>query len=106
MVIRAVIKYFRKRISRLATDLPHMTPHEEEVLRDMFTRKNYIPQSESQVFRSFNSEFRDWIFRMPSFCRAFTLFYRKYLDQTYKKQAPTFGGLFRFNLHLHGNSDH
>jgi hypothetical protein len=47
MVIRAVIKYFRKRIGRLEEELPNMTPHEEEVLRDMFTRKNYIPQSDS-----------------------------------------------------------
>ena len=43
MVIRAVIKYFRKRITRLHIELPNMTPHEEEVLRDMFTRKNYVP---------------------------------------------------------------
>jgi hypothetical protein len=75
MLIRAVIKFFRKR--DFEADLPMATPQEQIILKELFTMKNYVPHSGARVYRSFNTEFRDWIFSLPAFCHAFTLYHGK-----------------------------
>ena len=77
MLIRAVIKYFRKRISRIQEELRPRDHEEEEILFELFTKRNYVPHSKTEVFRSFNTEYREWIFSLPGFCRAFNMFYGK-----------------------------
>ena len=78
-MIRAVIKYFRKRINRIKEDLRPKDREEEEILIDLFTKRNYVPNNRKEFFRSFNSEFKEWIFSIPSFCRAYCIFYGKLL---------------------------
>jgi hypothetical protein len=77
MLIRAVIKYFRKRISRIQEELRPRDHEEEEILFELFTKRNYVPHSKTEVFRSFNTEYKEWIFSLPGFCRAFNMFYGK-----------------------------
>lgn len=77
MLIRAVIKYFRKRIGRIREELRPRDHEEEEILFELFTKRNYVPHSKTEVFRSFNTEYREWIFSLPGFCRAFNLYYGK-----------------------------
>jgi hypothetical protein len=77
MLIRAVIKYFRKRISRIGEELRPRDHEEEEILFELFTKRNYVPHSKTEVFRSFNTEYKEWIFSLPGFCRAYILFYGK-----------------------------
>jgi hypothetical protein len=77
MLIRAVIKYFRKRIGRIREELRPRDHEEEEILFELFTKRNYVPHSKTEVFRSFNTEYREWIFSLPGFCRAFNIYYGK-----------------------------
>ena len=77
MLIRAVIKYFRKRIGRIREELRPRDHEEEEILFELFIKRNYVPHSKTEVFRSFNTEYREWIFSLPGFCRAFNLYYGK-----------------------------
>ena len=77
MLIRAVIKYFRKRVSRIQEELRPRDHDEEEILFELVTKRHYVPHSKPEVFRSFNTEYREWIFSLPGFCRAFNLFYGK-----------------------------
>lgn len=71
MIIRAVIKYFRKRITRLNVEIGMMIPYEERALLELFTKRNYTPNDGVKVFKSFNTEFRDWIFSLKAFCKAY-----------------------------------
>jgi len=77
MVIRGVVKYFRKRIGRLNEDLRPKDREEEEILLEIFTKRNYVPNNRKEYFRSFNADFREWVFSLPGFCRAYCIYYGK-----------------------------
>ena len=78
MLIRAFIKYFRQRISKLHLYVPDITPLEEDVLYELISAKNYVPHRGQKVFGSFNTEFKEYLFEMPSFCILFRLYHRNY----------------------------
>jgi hypothetical protein len=74
MTIRALIKFFRKRISQLIEGLSPMSYFEEHLIMEIITKRNYVPNNGKIVFRSFNSEFKDWIFKFKPFCKAYLIF--------------------------------
>lgn len=77
MLIRCVIKFFRKKggTNGIHADEINATPLEEPILTELFTKRNYVPHKGDIVFKSFNTDFRDWIFSLPAFCRAFIIFF-------------------------------
>ena len=54
-----------------------MTPTESELLRELFTQKNYKPRTEKHRYRSFNAHFKDWLFKLKPFAQSFNIFYGK-----------------------------
>lgn len=74
MVIRRVINFYKKKFDWLKAQV-QMTLEEEKELKELFTSRNYIPRAEKETFKSFNTIFKDRLFSMPSFCKAFHIFY-------------------------------
>jgi hypothetical protein len=58
--------------------VPDITPYEEDIIYELITAKNYVPHCGSKTLGSFNAEFRDYIFQMPSFCILFMHYHRNY----------------------------
>ena len=79
MILRAVIKYFKELHDQLDQILPCMTPEEKEIMLDLFTTKNYKPHIGKVEYKSFNNEFKEWLFSLPGFCHAFLVFDGKIL---------------------------
>ena len=52
-----------------------MTEWESQHLEELFTQKKYKPRTDTTEFKSFNTNFRDWLFKMQPFCQAFLIFY-------------------------------
>ena len=77
MVIRAVIKFSRKRVGRIDTDVPGMAHSERLILMDILTTKNYKPHQGLVVYGSFNKLFKAYLFSLRSFCHIFALYHRK-----------------------------
>jgi hypothetical protein len=91
MLLRVVIKYYRRcTVEQLRVELPHMQREEEAVLIDLFKSRNYKPHKGTTVFRSFNSEFRDYIFSLPAFCHAFVLFIGMHEFITISRPLPRY----------------
>ena len=74
MVIRCIIKFYKRRFEWLKKEVP-MNKMEAELLEELFTHKNYTPRTDKERFRSFNSVYREWLFQMKPFCEAFKIFY-------------------------------
>jgi hypothetical protein len=45
MTIRALIKFFRKRINRLTEDLSPMSDYEKKIIMELITKRNYAPNN-------------------------------------------------------------
>ena len=50
MIIRGVIKHYRKRIGRIHHDLKPKDKEEEDILMELFTKKNYVPNNDKMLF--------------------------------------------------------
>lgn len=76
MVIRCVIKFYKRRFEWVRNNIP-MSPVECELLEELYTHKNYQPRTDKEKFKSFNSIFREWLFQLRPFCISFNIFYSK-----------------------------
>lgn len=73
MVIRTFIKYFKRRFDWIIKNI-EMTGLEQELLEELITHKNYKPRTDKQRFRSFNTVYREWLFKLRPFCDLFNIF--------------------------------
>lgn len=61
MVIRCMIKFYKRKFEWLKNRI-NMTETERVLLEELFTHKNYMPRTDTQKFRSFNSVYKEWLF--------------------------------------------
>ena len=81
MLIRAFIRYFKARVHKFHLYAPDMTIQEEHIIMELVTAKNYVPHRGQRYFGSFNTEFKDFLFSLPSFCLLFRVYHSKHLNE-------------------------
>eukprot|EP00347_Sterkiella_histriomuscorum_P007266 403349623 len=109
MVIRCVIKFYKRKFDWIRKNIP-MTKIQEELLEELFTHKNYQPRTEKEKFKSFNTVFREWLFSQLPFCKIFNIFYNQQKQNVINRAIYHYGEIVRpdfeqFIDHLHDLSN-
>jgi hypothetical protein len=78
--MRSLIRYFRRHTTTISKEAT-FNKAEKLMLLEMFSNTKYTPHSETKTFKSFNYEFKDYIFAVPCFCHVFNTFYGKFTKE-------------------------